>query len=134
MIDRAQKAILAFLIALDIAMGAACYIQDRKRTGERQFRSEGYGQELIDDMRGVIAGVVETFEAGKQKNTMYLAGLIAIQTALEKEKEKIDEEISHLALMFAEKADKAEEPDPLDETKVKEMESALEKRMRKEDM
>ena len=106
----------------------------RTGTGERQFRGEGYGQELIDDMRGVIAGVVETFEAGTQKNTMYLAGLIAIQTALEKEKEKIDEEIRHLALMFAEKADKAEEPDPLDETKVKEMESALEKRMRKEDL
>ena len=30
MIDRAQKVILAFLIALDIAIGAACYIQDRQ--------------------------------------------------------------------------------------------------------
>lgn len=30
MFDRAQKVILALMIVLDIALGTACYIQDRK--------------------------------------------------------------------------------------------------------
>lgn len=103
--------------------------------GQKQIRIEGEGKEIIDEMRFIITGVAETFETGTKGNAHYMAGLMAIQTALEKEKGKIDEEIRHLALLFAEKTDKAEEgPDPLDEAKVREMESALEKRMRKEDL